>query len=61
MDKIGAIKMLVPKDEIIQKYNDKTVALLETMKNNTEENQKLSSLRNWLLPMLMNGQVTVNY
>ncbi len=24
-----------------------------------EENQQLSSLRDWLLPMLMNGQVSV--
>jgi type I restriction enzyme S subunit len=27
--------------------------------NNIKENQKLSELRDWLLPMLMNGQVTV--
>jgi len=25
-----------------------------------QENQHLSSLRNWLLPMLMNGQVKVS-
>ncbi|WP_282118180.1 restriction endonuclease subunit S [Maribacter aquivivus] len=37
---------------IFQQYNDK-VAL------NLEENQKLSELRDWLLPMLMNGQVKV--
>jgi type I restriction enzyme S subunit len=28
--------------------------------NLEEENQKLTELRDWLLPMLMNGQVTVN-
>ncbi|WP_111612692.1 hypothetical protein [Algoriphagus yeomjeoni] len=27
--------------------------------NNAKENQELASLRDWLLPMLMNGQVTV--
>ena len=26
---------------------------------NLKENQELASLRDWLLPMLMNGQVTV--
>lgn len=26
---------------------------------NIAENQKLAELRDWLLPMLMNGQVTV--
>ena len=29
---------------------------IKTMEN---ENQKLTELRDWLLPMLMNGQVTV--
>jgi len=28
-------------------------------RRNLLENQKLSALRDWLLPMLMNGQVTV--
>jgi type I restriction enzyme S subunit len=28
---------------------------------NLEQNQKLSELRDWLLPMLMNGQVSVDY
>ena len=37
---------------IFQQYNEK-IAL------NLEQNQKLSELRNWLLPMLMNGQITV--
>ena len=27
--------------------------------NNLKENQELASLRDWLLPMLMNGQVSV--
>lgn len=29
------------------------------MANNEAENQQLSELRDWLLPMLMNGQVRV--
>jgi len=31
----------------------------EAIYTKTFENQQLSSLRDWLLPMLMNGQVTV--
>jgi type I restriction enzyme S subunit len=27
--------------------------------NNERQNQELTQLRDWLLPMLMNGQVTV--
>ena len=30
------------------------------MQNAIEENQQLASLRDFLLPMLMNGQVKVN-
>ena len=32
---------------------------MEKVVSNREQNQKLSELRDWLLPMLMNGQVTV--
>ena len=31
----------------------------EETNNNTKENQQLAQLRDWLLPLLMNGQVTV--
>lgn len=33
--------------------------ICETIYTKTLENQQLSFLRDWLLPMLMNGQVTV--
>jgi len=32
---------------------------IQKIANNEQENQQLSSLRDWLLPMLMNGQVKV--
>lgn len=35
-------------------------AMLEKIISNRIQNQKLTHLRDWLLPMLMNGQVTVN-
>jgi type I restriction enzyme S subunit len=39
---------------------EKIIATVLQMKvNNDLENQRLSQLRDWLLPMLMNGQVTV--
>ncbi len=31
----------------------------KTILNNHQQNQELTQLRDWLLPMLMNGQVTV--
>jgi type I restriction enzyme S subunit len=36
-------------------------ALLDKKSTIATENQRLSALRDWLLPMLMNGQATVNY
>lgn len=39
-------------DTIVSKYNEKIL-------NNYKQNQQLTELRDWLLPMLMNGQVTV--
>lgn len=47
--------------------NDKNLDIFSTLniitkkiEKNLEENQKLVELRDWLLPMLMNGQVKVN-
>ena len=44
-------------NEIVSRFND--IALMETIASNVQENQKLIELRDWLLPMLMNGQASV--
>ena len=48
---------------ILEPQNDKLLhqinSIIETIAHNIEENDKLSELRDFLLPMLMNGQVTV--
>ena len=47
------------KKELLEKY-DKVVSKYNQMIfNRSMENQQLTKLRDWLLPMLMNGQVTV--
>ncbi len=33
--------------------------ILKTIVSNNQQNLELTKLRDWLLPMLMNGQVTV--
>ena len=38
---------------------EKEEAAHKTILNNHQQNQELTQLRDWLLPMLMNGQVTV--
>jgi type I restriction enzyme S subunit len=47
-----------PKENLLQ-FNKIIYPILEKSTINEKENQKLAELRNWLLPMLMNGQVTV--
>lgn len=52
-------EMLIPPIEIISKYNEFATPIFEKILLNKKQNQQLASLRDWLLPMLMNGQVTV--
>lgn len=50
---------LLINDDIILKFQKATEHLFIQLENNKKQNQQLSSLRDWLLPMLMNGQVKV--
>jgi type I restriction enzyme S subunit len=45
--------------EQIEKFGDLVNPWIKKVMSNKKENQKLAALRDWLLPMLMNGQVTV--
>lgn len=45
-------------EEIIEKFNT-ALNFRDTIAHNIIENHKLTECRDWLLPMLMNGQVTV--
>lgn len=44
----------------IEKYTKIVSPIFSTITQNHVESQHLQSLRNWLLPMLMNGQATIN-
>ncbi|QRM89326.1 restriction endonuclease subunit S [Lacinutrix sp. WUR7] len=48
-----------PKKDIVEKFYQKIKPIHAKKQKNLRENQKLADLRDWLLPMLMNGQVTV--
>jgi type I restriction enzyme S subunit len=54
--------ILLPSESsnILNSYNKEVGNLYDLIINNAFQNQKLSELRDWLLPMLMNGQVKVN-
>jgi type I restriction enzyme S subunit len=49
----------IPPINLIQKFDILYQQISKRIDNTAIENQKLSSLRDWLLPMLMNGQVKV--
>jgi len=52
-------KVVKPPKEIVEKFHNKVKVLHQKKQKNLLENQKLAALRDWLLPMLMNGQVTI--
>ena len=43
-----------------KKYYDAVEPLYSMHMNAAKENRELTKLRDWLLPLLMNGQATVN-
>lgn len=53
------LNIIVPEENILEKFNTIVKRNYETIKLNNIQNQELTQLRDWLLPMLMNGQVKV--
>ncbi len=51
--------MILPSKEILDKYYELANPTYEKININAFQNKELVGLRDWLLPMLMNGQVTV--
>jgi type I restriction enzyme S subunit len=45
---------------VLKKYNEMINPIFQKQNKIEFENQKLAELRDWLLPMLMNGQVKVS-
>lgn len=57
---VKSIKIGIPSDEQLSKFNNLTTAMFKTIKNNESENIKLSNLRDTLLPKLMNGEIDLD-
>lgn len=51
--------IVIPSVNLLKKYAALTLDIAEKIRNTQEENVELTSLRDFLLPMLMNGQVKV--
>ncbi len=58
-DDLTESKCLIPSDDYINLFHNQIKPMFDNIRTNKKQNQKLSALRDWLLPMLMNGQVTV--
>ena len=51
---------MIPYDsEIVKNFSKKVTPLIDSIITNLKENNNLTNLREWLLPMLMNGQATI--
>jgi len=54
---IKAMKIIVPKHDVLEDYRIKIFSLFQEIKNNQNENQTLTQLRNTLLPKLISGEI----
>lgn len=51
--------LVVPDESTLEAYTSLAAPLFLQIKNFSEQNKELTELRDWLLPILMNGQVSV--
>lgn len=58
-DTLSFINIVVPSDKLVGKFETMNKKFLDEILICKEENQQLTELRDWLLPMLMNGQARV--
>jgi type I restriction enzyme S subunit len=58
-DNLFALKVVYPTKDILKNYDLIVSKYNQLILNHHNQNQELTQLRDWLLPMLMNGQVTV--
>jgi len=49
--------IMIYSSDIVSLFHKKVEPIFNMIRKNSVENQQLASLRDWLLPMLMNGQV----
>ena len=59
MDGMKWYKAEMPPKDILDTFDSVYKPIAKRISETTKQNQKLSELRDWLLPMLMNGQVKV--
>ena len=58
-EQINNIELILPISNIVEKFNNRMTICYEKIIQNRYKVYHLQSLRDWLLPMLMNGQISV--
>jgi len=56
---VSPLKIILPTKDLLKQYSIFAKNIVNKKLLINEENQKLAELRDWLLPMLMNGQVSI--
>jgi len=56
---VKGFKHIKPSKYILERFNSLVEPCFKKIRVNIKQNQELATLRDWLLPMLMNGQVRV--
>ncbi len=56
---LKTVKIVLPPSELVEEFKGKVEDFFKRQDTLEQENEQLIALRDWLLPMLMNGQVTV--
>ena len=56
-DKIKELRFIIPNDSLLMQFDKLVQPIMKKILTNLKQNQHLTTLRDWLLPMLMNGQV----
>lgn len=57
-DELRQIQILVPNEKVMQSFQSDAIKFISLQHSLDRQNQELASLRDFLFPMLMNGQVT---
>jgi type I restriction enzyme S subunit len=58
-DDLHSLTLAYPSEDLLKRYDEVVSNYNKMIFERSMENQQLIALRDWLLPMLMNGQVTV--
>ncbi len=58
-DYLFEMPIIIPDINVVKNFEERVNPLEKKIEICEQENRELSNLRDWLLPMLMNGQVTV--